>query len=342
MLRSHFPTSAALISLASVLRRIAFRTRPASQDPGAFLDVEEAQLLFGAVLDDAVPDVELGALLASLALAGESTDELVGLHRALVDRSARWSPELYRRPIAIPLYGVFPGEAILAGLLAMFLRRFDVPVIMHGPLDAPSGPSAAVLLRELDVLPCTCAAQAEAELASRGIVFVPAQLLSTAFASMLALRARLGTPNAAHFAAQAIDPGGTGAVRIGMSIAATTTDRLRALHRAVEGDALVLAWPAGKSPANLAFRPRITRVRDGIAEPLFDAQAAEHACGVPACALEDPVAAALWIRAVAARAAPVPVPLVNLAAACIYSTGLSADFAQAKAIAALQAGRLAA
>ncbi len=331
-----------MISLASVLRRVALRTRPASQDPGAFLDIDEAQRLFGAVLDDAVPDVELGALLASLALAGESTDELVGLQRALVDRSARWPAQPGPRPIAIPLYGLFPGEVILAALLAMFLRRFDVPVIIHGPLDAPAGPSAAVLLRELDVLPCSGVPQAEAELASRGIVFVPAQLLSTGFASMLALRARLGTPNAAHFAAQAIDPGATGAVRIGMAIAATTTERLRGLHRAVEGDALVLAWPAGKSPANLAFRPRITRVRDGIAEPLFDAEAAEQAFGMPASALEDPVAAALWIRAVATRAAPVPMPLVNLGAACIYATGATADFAQAKAIAALQAGRLAA
>ena len=304
--------------------------------------MEEAQRLFGAVLDDAVPDIEMGALLASLALAGESTDELVGLQRALVDRSARWSPELTRRPIAIPLYGLFPGEVILAALLAMFLRRFEVPVIIHGPLDAPLGPSAAVLLRELGVLPCTCVSQAEVQLASRGIVFVPAQLLSTAFASMLALRARLGTPNAAHFAAQAIDPGGTGAVRIGMSIAATTTDRLRGLHRAVEGDALVLAWPAGKSPANLAFRPRITRVRDGVSEPLFDAEAAEHACGIPVSALEDPAGAARWIRAVVTRSAPVPVPLVNLAAACIYATGLTSDFAQAKAITALHAGRLAA
>jgi anthranilate phosphoribosyltransferase len=329
-----------VISLAPILRRIAIRTRPASQDSSAFLDVEEAQRLFGALLDDAVPDIEMGALLASLALAGESTDELLGLQRALVERSVRWPASPGRQPIAIPLYGLFPGEVTLAALLAMFLRRFDVPVILHGPLDAPGGPSAAVLMRHLDVLPCTCAAQAEAELASRGIVFIPAQLISTAFASMLAMRARLGTPNAAHFAAQAMDPGGTGAVRIGMSIAGTTTDRLLGLHRAVEGDALVLAWPAGKSPANLAFRPRITRIRDGVAEILFDAEAAEHVA--PASAMEDPVAAASWIRAVATRAAPVPVPLVNLAAACIYSTGLTADFAQAKAIAALQAGRLAA
>lgn len=331
-----------MISLASVLRRIAHRTRPAAQDPGAFLDVEEAQRLFGAVLDDAVPDIELGALLSSLALAGESTDELLGLQRALADRCVRWSSQPARRPIAIALYGLFPGEAILAALLAMFLRRFDVPVVLHGPLDSPNGLSAAVLLRELDVLPCSGIAQAEAELASLGIVFLPSQLLSSAFATMLALRARLGTPNAAHFAAQAIDPGGAGSVRIGMAIAATTTDRLQGLHKAVEGDALVLAWPAGKSPANLAFRPRITRVRDGVCEPLFDCEAAEHAGGIPASALDNPVAAAQWIRAVATRATPVPVPLVNLAAACIYATGLTPDFAQAKAITALHAGRLAA
>ena len=331
-----------MISLASVLRRIALRTRPAAQDPGAFLDVEEAQRLFAAVLDDAVADIELGALLSSLALAGESTDELLGLQRAIADRCVRWSSPPARRPVAIALYGLFPGEAILAALLATFLRRFDVPVILHGPLESSGGLSVPVLLRELDILPCTGIVQAEAELASLGVVFLPSQLLSSAFASLLALRARLGTPNAAHFAAQGLDPGSAGCVRIGMSIAATTTDRLCGLYRALEGDALVLAWPAGKSPVNLAFRPRITRVRDGVSEPLFDAEAAEHAGGIPASALDDPVAAAQWIRSVATRAAPVPVPLANLAAACIYATGLARDFAQAKAITALHAGRLAA
>ena len=114
-------TSVAVISLASVLRRIALRTRHAAQDPGAFLDVEEAQRLFGAVLDDAVPDIELGALLSSLALAGESTDELLGLQRALADRCVRWSSQPARRPIAIALYGLFPMACYLIGS-AMFAR----------------------------------------------------------------------------------------------------------------------------------------------------------------------------------------------------------------------------
>jgi hypothetical protein len=39
---------------------------------------------------------------------------------------------------------------------------------------------------------------------------------------------------------------------------------------------------------------------------------------------------------------PVPVPALSLVAACLYAVGAAPDFTQAKAIAALHAGRLAA
>jgi anthranilate phosphoribosyltransferase len=327
-----------MYSIAPVLRRISRRHLAQIAEGDAWLDVDEAAVLWGAVLDGAVPDLELGALLASFAHTLESTDELVGLHRALASRSSRWSLSISRRPVALPVYGLFPGEAPFAVLLAMFLRRFDVPVVVHGPLDARSGPSAAVLLRELGVMPSATLTDANRELREHGVAFVPVQLLSPALAQLLSLRTRLGTTSAAHCAAQALDPGGIAAVRLAMSISGTASERLAAFHRAIDGDTLMLSWPTGTSPANLALRPHIARVRDGTEDVLFEAESPDRGIA----AVNPPADLVPWIRAVCERAAAAPVPLVNLASACLHATGASADFTQAKAIVALQSGRLAA
>jgi anthranilate phosphoribosyltransferase len=302
-------------------------------------DAREAQALWGAVLDGGVSDLELGALVASLTVAGESVDELLGLWRAITTRCARMRPRPDLRAISIPVYGLVPGEASFAALLALLLRRFGVPVIVHGCLESAGERSAAVLLRELGVLPCASIAEAEHRLQADGIVFVPAQLLSPPFATALSLRARLGAPNSAHLAAMALDPGGTGAVRLVTVVPGTPTQGLPAFLAVTDGDALVLTWPAGESPANIALLPRVARLSRGCEWVVFESDAVHR----PPLAIPLGVAeAAAWIREVIGRHAPVPVPLVKLAAVCLHASGVAPDISQAKAIVALQAGRLAA
>jgi anthranilate phosphoribosyltransferase len=50
---------------------------------------------------------------------------------------------------------------------------------------------------------------------------------------------------------------------------------------------------------------------------------------------EDAAGIARWIQRVASGVAPVPVPAVNVVAACLYATGRAADLSQAKAITAI-------
>lgn len=326
-------------SIAPVLRRIAKRAASATREAEPGLDVDEAGQLWGAVLDGALAELELGALLASFALAGEAPDELAGLHRALGARMARFAPDLPRRAVSIPVYGLVPGEAAFSVLLALFLRRFDVPVVVHGSLDSPESPSAPVLLRELGVLPSATPADAQRALRATGIAFVPVQLLSPALGDLIALRTRLGSTNAAHVAAHAIDPGAMGALRLAMSVPGTASARLPALLAATGGDALLLSWPEGALPCNLAFRPRISRHSGGTETVVFEAEGTDCAvhAGAPAAAQLVP-----WMRDVIERRAPAPVPLVNLASACVYAAGAAPDLTQAKAVVALQSGRLAA
>jgi anthranilate phosphoribosyltransferase len=327
-----------MLSISPQLRRLADRARTAGGEPAAWLEADEASRLWGAVLDGAVPELELGALLFALAKGGESTDDLIGLHRALAERSVKWAPDLPRRPVSIPVYGLFEGDAAFAALLAAFLRRFDVPVVLHGPLEARSGPSAASLLRDLGVMPCASLADAERDLREGGIAFVPPAIFSPALADLLSLRSRLGTPLAAHRAALAFDPGGMGALRIAMAAPSASPVRVLPFVRATGGDALFLEWPEGSGPGDFARRPRIARWTGAAEEPYFDAEGAGAAPALPT----SPADLVPWIRAIAGRTLPAPQPLVHLAVACLVATGAAADFTQAKAVVALQSGRLAA
>lgn len=312
-----------------------------SSDAYAPLDEESATRLWGAILDDALDDVEVGAVVGALAVAGETRDELAGLYRAAQERMDHWSPELTRRAVAVPAYGLVRGEALIVSLAATLLQRFDIPVIVHGILDSPCGISSACVLRELGVLPCGSLAQADDSLRAGGIAYVPVQLLSSRFAALIALRGRLGIENSAHLVAQLLDPTRGAATRLGFSMSGAASERFEALAVEDEGDFVTLAWPAGRSPENLAIRPRIECIRNATKELLFEADVQEMRMAIPRPP-DDAQGIARWIQRVMSGALPVPMPAVNLVAACLYAVGHAPDFTQAKAIAALGAARVAA
>ena len=69
---------------------------------------------------------------------------------------------------------------------------------------------------------------------------------------------------------------------------------------------------------------------------------AEHGERPPASGLPEAAQLVPWMRSVLERRAPAPPPLVNIAAACVHAAGAAPDLMQAKAVVALQSGRLAA
>lgn len=307
----------------------------------ARLDLTAATRLWGALLDGALDEIEIGAMVAALSVAGETPDELAGLHRAAQARLDRLAPMGEGEIIAIPAYGLFAGEGAIVALAAMLLRRFELRVLVHGVLDAPCGASCARVLRELDVLPSASLAQAHAHLATRAIAFVPVHLLSAAFARLLALRARLGIETPAHAVAPLLDPTHGEATRLVLNVGGPRGAVLDALLAASEGDAVALTWSAGRAPSNLLLRPRIERCRAGARELLFEADGHDHRVGSWPAA-DDAAATAAAVRAIVSGRVPVPVPALNLAAACLYAARRTPDLARAKAAAAIAGGRLAA
>ena len=126
------------------------------------LGEDESRQLFGAMLDGGVPELELGAVVLSLRNKTESVGELLGFHRAADERLVQLrAPAGEARPVVIPTYNGARHQPNLLPLLVLLLKRLGVPVLIHGCLDGNGRVATAYILRELGILPCATAGQAQ-------------------------------------------------------------------------------------------------------------------------------------------------------------------------------------
>ncbi len=302
------------------------------------LDESDARQLFGAMLDGGVPELELGAILIALRMKGESIGELVGFRQAAQERLIRLSPPPGNvRPAVIPSYNGAKRQPNLTPLVAMLLARMGVPVLVHGTLEGQDRVASAYVLRELGILPCTSVAQVQAQLETERLAFVPTGAISPGLASLLTIRGRLGLRNCAHTVVKLIDPFGGGSVCVVGVTHPHYLDAGRGVLLAARERGLIFRGTDGESFANPRKRPRIEYLYDGQSDVLFEA---EHVS--PDARADSPQdiearATAAYIRNVLEGRAPLPMPIANQLACCLYATGFAADFNQAKALAAVQA-----
>jgi len=300
-------------------------------------DVRELDLLAGAMLDGGVPDLELGALLGALARRADSALLLQALLGALDRRVTRWGCA-GPTPVVIGCYGGSRDCPNLSPLLALLLARFEIPVLMHGPLHAKHGLSAALVLRELGIMPCAHKEQVERELAERHIAFAPDALLAPGLAALLALRARLGPLSLLVTAARLIDPFDAGAL---VMTGGDTPEEIGAMARVLAGGEMrvLLLHGSGDGCAHPLRRPRMEYWQAGEATLLFEGEPLPPRHGPALPPPLDSGACAAWIREACEGTRPVPMPIVNQLAAALHAAGYCSDFNQAKALAAIAATR---
>lgn len=307
------------------------------------LNQEDARQLMSAMLDGGVPDLEFGALLIALRMKGESLEELMGFYQAVDARLYKLSvPPYGPRPLVIPTYNGARRHPNLTPLIALWLRQFGVPVLLHGEMEGHGRVATVHVLRELGILPCTTLAQAENRLAQDLIAYVPTSVFSPGLAAQLSARNRLGVRNSAHTLVKLFDPFNGLGLRL-VSVSHPEYHRLLSAFFAATGfDALLLRGTEGEPYANPKRRPELVYFEGGTPRVLFGAESGPIK-SLPAlpdtC---DAVSTARWIKRVLAREAQAPLPLVNQLACCLYASGYSQDFNQAKAIAAVETGSLAA
>ena len=311
-------------------------------------DTDEARHLFSAMLDGGVPELELGGLLVALGVHPLDTAALLGFSDALSERVLKLQlPGGERRPVVIPAYGGALRQPNLTTLVALVLQRLGIPVLIHGTLESHGRIATAYVLREFGILPCTTLLQAQSALDRDKLAFVPTGVMAPGLAQLLALRGRIGIDGVCLLMARLIDPfggSGRGALRLVSADSEADVELLRNLLLASGESALVMAGTEGEPFVNPRRRPRIEFVQDGAAQLLFGEEAMHDAAEAPDAtpAELEPRATAALIRTYLDGTAKLPLPIVNQLACCLYGSGYTNDFNEAKAIIAVEARSMAA
>lgn len=307
------------------------------------LSLDDARQLYAAMLDGGVPELELGAILLGLRLKGESLDEMLGFMEAVNERTTQLElPHGRVRPVVLPSYNGARKEANLTPLLALLLQRFGVPVLVHGLLEGFGRITSGHIFRELGIMPAATSSQAQAMLVNKGVAFVPLNAISPGIHNLLALRSRMGVRNSAHSLVKLIDPFNAEGVLVAAATHPDFIDLMRKMIIAQGSKAILLRGTEGEPFANPKRRPRLEYVQGGTTDILFEAEhdSLRSLPNLPDA--NDAVATARWIRRVLDHQLPLPKPIANQLACCLYASGYAEDFNQAKAIVAVEANGVAA
>ena len=239
---------------------------------------EDAQGLFGDMLDQRVPPLQLGAIVLAMRIKGESLDELLGFKAAIDDRLTDIVAPAGPRTVVLPTYNGARRRPNLMPLLAMMLAREGIPVLIHGHFDFETRADPFALLAALQLPMADSAAQAGELLASQRIACIHLERLSPGLDALLSLRPQLGVRNAGHSMAKMIDPLPGRSVRVVPVTHPEYLEKMTEFLRLDSGCSMLLRGTEGEAYANPARRPRMTGFIEGRETVLCEA---EDAGGAP-------------------------------------------------------------
>ena len=321
------------MSYATLIRQI---------EAGEGLGYLDARALLAALLDGGVPELETAAFLVALHQHDPGVDAWLGMHAALAERLPVFSaPPGPFRTIVLPTYHGVRAHPHLTPLLALLLKSFGIPVLIHGVLEGGGGTAAAYVLRELGVMPCGSVAQVNTALCDEGLAFAPVALLNPGLASLLALRSRLGVDHLATRLAVLVDTLGETSLRVTPVTESAELSGVVPVLQALGGHALLLQGCEGEAFADPMQRPDMLLVQDGEVQQVYESQSVSSlSANLPAI---DARATGAWIASVMRDHSPLPLPVRNQLAVCLYAAGYTDDLNQARAITAINGfGRAAA
>ena len=336
----------------------------------AILDGGASEIELGAL-------IALCASIQSHRNADVYSEILLGLSEAINERAMPIESERNDySTVVIPNYGDGSfGNAI--PLIALKLQRMGIRVLVHGALESTSGLANCGIFRELGVLPVTTRGQAERRLAEDSLALVPTSLISPGLSAMMALKARLGVCTPAHVLADMLMP-----VSNAPQSALHVLNIPAWLGALADAENVVMQTPAlisrtadisGCKFGSLNSRPQLkyragadSRIGLSARDPhivedrgwqiLFQEEMESHpdhlalnntfktphARGQSNPVPTDTRGLAAWTRQRLDAGMALPQPVVNQLACCLYGAGYAEDFNQAKAIAAVETGSLAA
>jgi anthranilate phosphoribosyltransferase len=216
---------------------------------------EDAKMLYGAMLDGRVSDLEMGAIVLAMRIKGESVDEIAGFLEAAEESFALLpAPPGEYAPVLIPSYNGARKMANLTPLLAMLLAREGVPVLVHGVTRDPGRVTTAEIMQAMGLPLATSLADTQVAQALGQPAFMPIEALAPKMAQLLSLRRILGVRNSTHTLVKILQPYQGPALRL---VSYTHPEYLEMLGEyfttaapAERGDAFLMRGTEGETVAN--------------------------------------------------------------------------------------------
>lgn len=174
------------------------------KDGARSLTEEQAEDVFGRVLDRAVTDLEVGAFLMAMRIKGESDAELAGFLRAVHARSLL--VPLPRPAVLLPSYNGARKLPNLTPLLAALLAREGVPVLVHGQRQDPTRVTSAEVFDALGWGLATGVPDVQAAWSSGRPAFLPLDVLCPALSALLDIRWTIGLRGPGHTICKLLQP----------------------------------------------------------------------------------------------------------------------------------------
>ncbi|NHQ93587.1 DNA-binding protein YbiB [Janthinobacterium lividum] len=284
----------------------------------------DAHALYRAMLEGRVSDLELGGILLSMRIKGESVDEIAGfLDAAEASFAPLAAPAGEFAPIIIPSYNGARKMANLTALLALLLARAGAPVLVHGVTSDPGRITTAEVLAALGVPASTDHAQAEAAMARGQAAFLPIASLAPRLSWMLSLRRVLGVRNSTHTLVKIMQPFAGPALRL---VSYTHPEYLEMLGEyfltasdPARGDAFLMRGTEGETVANANKAQQIDWFHGVERTVLVEKQLlVEELPHLPA--ERDAATTAAWIAAVLRGDVPVPPSIAEQVEQCLTTS----------------------
>lgn len=272
----------------------------------------DAEMLFSAMLDGAIDELQLGALLIGMRIKGESDEELLGFKAALDARTpqlalAADSPRL----VVIPSYNGARRHANLMPLLACLLAQAGIPVLIHSRYDFATRVNPSTLFTSLNIPSANNVTAANELLNQQRIACIDLSTLMPKLDALLALRTRLGLRNSGHTMVKLLDPLRGASVRI---VAVTHPEYLSKMREFLSRDearALLLRGTEGEAYANPKRRPQMETFVAGRNTIAYLAEEASSTLSPELTESSDNMVTADLIRAMLAGAVAIPEPILN-------------------------------
>ncbi|WP_293779774.1 DNA-binding protein YbiB [uncultured Oxalicibacterium sp.] len=285
------------------------------------LSRDDACLLYSAMLDGRVSDLEMGAILLSMRIKGESAEELAGfIEAAEASFPALDAPAGDYAPIVIPSYNGARALPNLLPLLALLLGRAGAPVFIHGVTTDPGRVTSAEIFSQLGYTPSLDAKQVAEQFARNAPVFMPIEKLAPRMFRLLALRRVLGLRNSTHTLVKIMQPFATPALRLTSythpEYLTTLTEFFSTVAPAGRGDVFLMRGTEGETVANAKRAQQITWIHDGECTVLVQKQ--EPVDDMPPLPADREAATtAKWIEAALRGEVPIPISITEQVEHCL-------------------------